>query len=165
MKDKEIKHLVIIISVLLAILIVPFHFSRFKGVWDYHVNYVTENEIANYVKDYLNADTAFCLGQSTLDDQIVTWWQTDEPFGKFRVLCFKKIKYKYYLDRDRCRSNESFGFSQSFPDCHAILITAEHCVKFSYILDETLYTVPVDAVPFAYCFPGIPADLVPYIEG
>ena len=163
--NRTITTLVILIAILIVILIAPPVFTWLKGEWDYHMNYVTEDEIADYVKAYLEEDTSVCLGQTTVNDQIVTWWRTGETLGKIRVLNFKKERDKYYLYRDKSPSQESFGYSQSFPGCYAILITAENCVRFSYILDETQDTVPVDSVPFAYCFPDIPADLVPHIQG
>lgn len=151
--------------ILIAILVTPLLYTWIKGAWNDHVNYITEDEIPEYVIHYLDEEPAVCLGQTTIDDQIVTWWRTGETLGKIRVLHFKKAGDQYYLYQDRSPSHESFGYSQSFPECYAILITAENCVKFSYILDETLYTVAVDSVPFAYCFPNIPADLVPHIQG
>ena len=152
--------------ILIAILIAPLLFIWLKGAWKDHNHYITENEIADYVTNYLYEEPAVCLGQTTVDDQIVTWWRIGEPLGKIRVLNFKKAGDKYYyLERDRSPTKESFGYSQTFSDGFAVLITAENCVKFSYVLNETMYTVPVDAVPFAFCFPQIPQDLIPYIDG
>ncbi|MBR5871241.1 MAG: hypothetical protein IKZ09_09405 [Clostridia bacterium] len=162
-----IKRLAILLSVLLTLLIAPFLLTWLKQTWDYHFVYVTEDGISSYVSDCLDDETAVFLAQVTYDDQIVSWWQTGDGATKIHALHFEKNKDKYYLERERHPERNLRGFYEQafFPGCFAILITDPQCSKFMYILDETLYTVDVEQVPFAYCFPAYPQDLIPCIDG
>lgn len=151
MKDKEIKRLVIIISVLLAILIVPFLLSWSKSMWNYHMNYITEDAITNYCIEYLENDSAVCLGTSSVDGHIVTWWDTGELVDNIRVLNFKKVKDKYYLydDDDPIQNNQGIYTYYITHNC-IILITTPDCKEITYMIDTTKYKVSVDSVPFVY---------------
>ena len=160
MKDKEIKHLVIIISVLLAILIVPAILAWAKSTWDYHMNYITEDAITDYAMEYLENDSAVCLGTSSVDDHIVTWWDTGKPVDPIRVLNFKKVKDKYHLydDQDSPIKNDQGIYTYYFTNNCIILITTSECKEITYIVDATKYKVSVDTVPFVHCA-DIPQEL------
>ena len=160
MKDKEIKHLVIIISVLLAILIVPAILAWAKSTWDYHMNYLTEDALADYALEYLENDSAVCLGTSSVDDHIVTWWDTGKPVDPIRVLNFKKVKDKYHLydDQDSPIKNDQGIYTYYLTHNCIILITTSECKEITYIVDATKYKVSVETVPFVYST-GIPQEL------
>ena len=148
--------------ILIAILIVPFLYTWLKGAWNYHINCVTENEIADYVIDNLNDETASCLGQSVTDDQIVSWWWTGDTQGGFMyVYEFQKNRDKYSLRRKTAPEFEQYGLYSLWSSNHSFyLITDPNCVKASYILNETSHTIPVDTVPCVFSIPGFPADVI-----
>ncbi len=153
MEDKEIKRLVIIISVLLAILIVPAILAWAKSTWDYHVNYITEDAIADYCIEYLENDAAVCLGTSSTDGHIVTWWDTGKLIDPICVLNFKKVKDKYELydvEDSPIKNDQGIYTYYSTNNCN-ILITTSECKEITYIIDATKYKVSVDAVPFVHC--------------
>lgn len=160
MKDKEIKHLVIIISVLLAILIVPAIMAWAKSTWDYHMNYITKDAITDYAMEYLETDSAVCLGTSSVGDHIVMWWDTKTPVNNIRVLNFKKVKNKYYLydDVESPIKNDQGIYTYYFINNCIILITTSECKEITYIVNATKYKVSVETVPFVYST-GIPQEL------
>ncbi|MBR5220719.1 MAG: hypothetical protein IKV66_07025 [Clostridia bacterium] len=148
--------------ILIAIMIAPLVPSLFKGAWNYHVNCITEDEIADYVIDNLDDKTAVFLGQSVTDDQIVSWWRTgNDHFGTTYVFEFQKSKDKYSLLRKTAPGFEKYGLYSLWSSNHGFyLITDPNCVKATYTLNETLHTVPVDTVPYVFSVPGFPVDVI-----
>lgn len=150
--------------ILIAILITPLLYTWLKSAWNYHTNYIAEDEITAYIMDNLDDETAVFLGQSVADDQIVSWWQTgDTQSSSMYVFKSKKYRDKYSNPRKTAPEFMQYGLYSLWSSNDSFyLITDPNCVKVSYILNETLHTVPVDTVPYVFSVPGFPADVILY---
>ena len=148
--------------ILIAILIIPLLYVWLRDAWNYHTNYIAEDEITEYIITNLDDETAVCLGQSVTDDRIVSWWQTDDTqSGSKYVFVSRKYRDKYSLPKKTAPELMQYGlYSTWFANNSFYLITDPHCVQVSYVLNETLHTVPVDTVPYVFSVPGFPADVI-----
>ena len=157
---KTDNHTITTLVILISILIVPLLFIGINEAWDYHMNYITEEAITDYALEYLETDSAVCLGTSSVGDHIVMWWDTGKPVDPIRVLNFKKVKDKYHLydDEDSPIKNDQGIYTYYLTHNCIILITTSECKEISYIVDATKYKVSVETVPFIYST-GIPQEL------